>query len=235
MVTHFREPAWRNIVSPRATSGKKPFKNVNPAKQAAILKAAEKVFATVGFHEARISDIAREAQVSGSTIYDYFSTKENLLFSIPAETIRDYQQKNLEILQYVHGAANRLRTLIYRHLSLYASNENYAKVTMLILKGSRNFLKTDAYKVVQESARITTKILEEGIKTGEFRPAIKPYLVRAMIWGTIEHLVVRRSLLGEPRDLMALAEEITSTILEGIVVSQKEPALNVRVTVEQNQ
>lgn len=219
-------------MSPKVPSRKKPSKVVNPTKQAAILKAAEKVFARVGFHEARISDIAKEAQVSGSTIYDYFSTKENLLFSIPAETIREYQKKNLEILRYVHGAANRLRTVIYRHLSLYAANEDYAKVTMLTLKGNRNFLRTEAYKVVQESARITTQILEEGVKTGEFRPDLKPYLVRAMIWGTIEHLVIRRSLLGEPKDLMALAEEITGTILEGIVVNQKEPALNVRVTVE---
>jgi TetR/AcrR family fatty acid metabolism transcriptional regulator len=219
-------------MAPRIKSKKTPPRAVNPVKQAAILKAAEKVFAKVGFHEARISDIAKEAQVSGSTIYDYFSTKEDLLFSIPAETIREYQKKNLEILQYVHGTANKLRTMIYRHLSLYASDEDYAKVTMLILKGNRNFLRTEAYKVVQESARITTQILEEGVKTGEFRPDLKPYLVRAMIWGTIEHLVTRRSLLGEPKDLMALAEEITNTILEGIVVNPKEPALNVRVTVE---
>lgn len=219
-------------MAPRAKSKKTYPRAVNPAKHTAILKAAERVFARVGFHEARISDIAKEAQVSGSTIYDYFSTKEDLLFSIPAETIREYQKKNLELLQYVHGAANKLRTLICRHLSLYASDEDYAKVTMLILKANRNFLRTEAYKVVQESARITTQILEEGVKTGEFRPDLKPYLVRAMIWGTIEHLVTRRSLLGEPKDLMPLAEEITNTILEGIVVNPKEPALNVHVIVE---
>lgn len=219
-------------MAPRAKSKETPPRAVNPAKHTVILKAAEKVFARVGFHEARISDIAKEARVSGSTIYDYFSTKEELLFSIPAETIREYQKKNLELLQYVHGAANKLRTLISRHLSLYASDEDYAKVTMLILKGNRNFLKTEAYKVVQESARITTQILEEGVKAGEFRPDLKPYLVRAMIWGTIEHLVTRRSLLGEPKDLMPLAEEITNTILEGIVINPKEPALNVRVIVE---
>ncbi len=218
-------------MAPRPAKKKKSRKAMkNPAKQAAILTAALRIFAVKGFHEARISDIAKEARVSESTIYEYFSTKEELLFSIPAEVISEYLRKNQEMLQYTWGAANKLRTLVHRHLSLYAQNEDYANVVMLILKGNRNFLNTDAYQVVQASARVTTQVLEEGIRTGEFRSDLKPNLVRAMIWGTIEHLVIRRSLLGKPEDLLALADDITNTILAGIVVPKNEPTLNVHVT-----
>jgi AcrR family transcriptional regulator len=204
----------------------------NPAKGAAILKAAENIFAQKGFHEATISDIAKKAEVSEATIYDYFSSKEELLFSIPAETIHQYQEKNLEILEYIQGAANKLRFLIYRHLKLYASNPDYANVVMLILKGNRNFLKTEAYKIVQRSARNTTQVLEEGIQNGEFRPHIKPYLVRAMIWGTIEHLVTRKSLFGKPQDLLGFADDIVHTIFNGILTPQKEPTINIKVKME---
>jgi hypothetical protein len=34
------------------------------------------------------------------------SIKEELLFSIPAETIRQYHEKNREILPHIHAAAN---------------------------------------------------------------------------------------------------------------------------------
>jgi TetR/AcrR family fatty acid metabolism transcriptional regulator len=51
-----------------------------PAKGAAILKAAENIFARKGFHAATVSDIARKAKVSEGTIYEYFSSKEELLF-----------------------------------------------------------------------------------------------------------------------------------------------------------
>lgn len=218
-------------MAPRPAKKKKSRKAMkNPVKQAAILKAALRIFAVKGFHEARISDIAKEARVSESTIYEYFSAKEELLFSIPAEIISDYLKKNQEILQYTWGAANKLRTLIHRHLSLYAQNEDYANVVMLILKGNRNFLHTDAYKIVQASARVTTQVLEEGIRTGEFRSDLKPNLVRAMIWGTIEHLVIRRSLLGKPEELLGFADDITNTILNGIVVPKSENTINVRVT-----
>jgi len=204
----------------------------NPAKGAAILKAAENIFARKGFQEATISDIARKAKVSDATIYEYFSSKEELLFSIPAETIHQYQEKNLEILEYIQGAANKLKFLIYRHLKLYASNPDYANVVMLILKGNRNFLKTEAYNIVQRSARNTTQVLEEGIQNGEFKPNINPNLVRAMIWGTIEHLVTRKSLLGNPKDLLDLADDIVNTIFSGILTSKKEPTINVNVRME---
>jgi TetR/AcrR family fatty acid metabolism transcriptional regulator len=204
----------------------------NPAKGAVILNAAENIFARKGFHEATISEIAKKAAVSEATIYDYFSSKEELLFSIPAETIHQYQEKNLEILEYIQGAANKLKFLIYRHLKLYASNPNYANVVMLILKGNRNFLKTEAYKIVQRSARNTTQVLEEGIQNGEFKPNINPYLVRAMIWGTIEHLVTRKSLFGKPHNLLGLADDIVNAIFSGILTAQKEPTIHVNVKME---
>ena len=214
------------------SGGSKKNRKLNPVKRLTILKAAEKTFSRKGFHEATVSDIAKKANVSEATIYEYFSSKEELLFSIPAEIVREYQEKNIEILQYVKGAANKLRTLVYRHLSLYANNEDYANVVMLILKGNRNFLKTDEYRVIQRSARNTIQVLQEGIDNGEFRSDLQPYLVRAMIWGTIEHLVTRKSLLGKPEDLFAMADEIINTLFNGILADACDSTIHMKVTIE---
>ena len=204
----------------------------NSPKRFAILEGAKRIFAERGFHEATVSSIAKKAHVSEATIYEYFSTKEELLFSIPAEKTLEYHKKNRDILQYIQGATNRLRFVIYRHLQLYASDAVYARVAMLILKTNRNFINTEAYKVVQASARNTLEILEKGIESGEFRKNTQPYLVRAMIWGTVEHLVIRKSLLGKPENLLSLADEITNTIFQGILAPQEETALNVHVTMD---
>ncbi len=204
----------------------------NPLKGAAILRAAQHIFAKKGFQAATVSDIAKKARVSDATIYEYFSSKEELLFSIPAETIREYHEKNREILPHIQGAANKLRFLIHRHLGLYADNPDYATVVMLTLKGSRNFLKTDAYKIVQSSARNYIQVFEEGIQNGEFRSDIKPYLVRALIWGSIEHLVTRKSLLGKPADLLDLADDIYDTIFTGIRSSKQDTTIHVNVNLK---
>jgi len=134
-------------------------------KGLAILEGAKRIFAERGFHAATVSSIAKKAHVSEATIYEYFSTKEELLFSIPAEKILEYHKQNRDILQYIHGATNRLRFVIYRHLELYASDADYARVAMLILKTNRNFINTEAYKIVQASARNTLEVLQQGIKS----------------------------------------------------------------------
>ena len=113
-------------------------------------------------------------------------------------------------------------------------NPDYANIVMLILKGHRNFQKTDAYKIVQSTARIPTQFLEEGMQNGEFRPDMQPHLVRAILWGTVEHLVTRKCLLGKPKDLLGLADDIIDTIFRGIMVPQKEPFIKLKVNIEDN-
>ena len=207
------------------TSSRQQKPQRNPQKTAAILKAAEAIFAKKGFHSATIAEIAKKARVSEATIYEYFSTKEELLFAIPAEKISAYHEKNMEMIRYIHGAANKLRFLIARHLELYENDPDYANVVMLILKGNRNFLKTVSYKIVRQSARYYIEVLKEGVLGGEFREDINPYLVRAVIWGTIDHTVTRKSLLGGPTDLTSLAGEIYETIFRGIRSQPAEPGL----------
>lgn len=211
----------------------KSFKN--PKKGAAIVKAAEHVFARKGFQTATVADIAKKARVSEATIYEYFSSKEELLFAIPAETIRQYQEKNREILPYIRGAANKLRFLIHRHLALYADNPDYATVVMLILKGNPNFLKTESYRIVQYSARNYTEVIEEGMKNNEFRSDIEPNLIRAMIWGTIEHLVTRKSLLGKPENLADLTDDICNTIFSGLTPQPGASPIQVDVRVHSSE
>jgi AcrR family transcriptional regulator len=48
----------------------------------AIVKAAMQVFGQVGFHEAKIADIAAAAGVATGTLYNYFTSKEEIFQSI---------------------------------------------------------------------------------------------------------------------------------------------------------
>lgn len=50
--------------------------------RAAIVEAAMRVFGQTGFHEAKIADIAAEAGVATGTLYNYFSSKEEIFESI---------------------------------------------------------------------------------------------------------------------------------------------------------
>ncbi|MDT3700857.1 MAG: TetR/AcrR family transcriptional regulator, partial [Thermincola sp.] len=47
-------------------------------KRKKILKAAVKVFSQKGFHAAKVDEIAQLADVGKGTVYEYFSSKEEV-------------------------------------------------------------------------------------------------------------------------------------------------------------
>lgn len=200
-----------------------------------ILSAAERVFAQKGYQESTISDVAREAKVSDATIYEYFTSKEDLLFSIPGEMTRKHKEELLTILTYIRGAAAKIRTVIQHYFGFYENHPDYASVAMLILKQNRNFLEKEAYQEVREHAQLILDLIQEGIASGEFRDDINPYLVRAAILGTIEHLVIRRVLLGKPERLVPFTDPFTDLIIGGITSHKAEKVWNVRIGLESDE
>jgi TetR/AcrR family fatty acid metabolism transcriptional regulator len=201
-------------------------------RKAQILKAAERIFARKGFTEATISDVAREAKVSDATIYEYFASKEDLLFSIPLETT----VKGNEILDfhlnYVRGAANKIRSIIYHYLAFYQMHPDYASVIMLTLKTNRKYLETEGYQAFREGARVILRVIEEGIAQGEFKQDTDPFLVRSVILGTIEHLVIRKTLLGREEDLTASVDGLTDLIIDGIRTEPNSRSLDLRIVMD---
>jgi TetR/AcrR family fatty acid metabolism transcriptional regulator len=194
-----------------------------------ILRAAEKIFARKGFHDATISDVSREAKVSDATIYEYFSSKEELLFSIPGKTTRKQLEEIEAILEFLPRNVDKIRCIIKRYFWFYDSHPDHAAVTMLILKQNRKFLEMPAYQDVQEMSRLILRVIEEGIAKGEFRKDLDPYLVRASILGTIEHLVIRKILLGKPERLIDLSEPLADLLIQGMIPRDGEKVYHIRL------
>lgn len=57
-------------------------------KENNIIEAAEKVFKSVGFKNAKMEDIASEAGITKVTLYSYFQSKENLYLAITYKALQ---------------------------------------------------------------------------------------------------------------------------------------------------
>jgi TetR/AcrR family transcriptional regulator of autoinduction and epiphytic fitness len=68
-----------------ARRGGRPAAGTDPQKRRQIMEGAGRVFSTLGFDAASMSDVAREAEVSKATLYVYFQNKEQLFAAICAE------------------------------------------------------------------------------------------------------------------------------------------------------
>ena len=200
-------------------AGKRPSKKdkkSNPQKECNILEAALRVFGEKGFEATTISAISKAACISDATLYEYFRSKEEVLFSIPEL----YTQRELERLrgidQYIHSPREKIRVFIQVYLEFYEKNPLYTSVALLTLKGNRNFINSPAYQVVREASRPVVDAFNEGVDLGLFRDDIDGYLVRNLVLGFIEHLTIQWLLVGRPESISAHRDIVFDMIMKAI-------------------
>lgn len=89
-----------------------PRKRLTAAqRRAAILEAAQTVFADHGFHAASIDDIARAAGISKALIYEHFESKQELYASLLDQEANELFSRLATAVSQVDGAgAPRLAT-----------------------------------------------------------------------------------------------------------------------------
>jgi TetR/AcrR family fatty acid metabolism transcriptional regulator len=199
-----------NLNTPR-----KP-KKTNPQREISIMEGALSVFGKNGFEATTIADICKAAKISDATLYEYFESKEDVLFSIPELYTSRELNRLREISHYVHGAKERMRLIIQAYLEFYEQNKLYTSVALLTLKGNRKFLKSKAYQVVRQAAQTVVEVFNEGTAEGVFRDDIDPYIVRNMVLGFIEHLTIQWLLTGRPESISAHRDTIFDMVMRAI-------------------
>ena len=185
-------------------------------KKIDIINAAMEVLADQGYYDATISSIAERAEVADATIYEHFKNKEDLLFSIPEEKMKEVILLAGLHLQGIKGALNKMRKFIWFYLWIFENNVNWASVVMLNLKTNRKFINTSGYKMFQGFVRIVIDIVEEGKSEGSIRKEINPYVFRSVLLGAIEHVTIRWLILNKPEKLVSLADEITELLIQAV-------------------
>lgn len=188
-------------------------------KKQLILRVATEIFAAKGFNEATIAEIARQANISEGSIYDYFKNKEDLLFSIPEERMEHFLFGLKEHLEGIQGALAKLRKLIWYHLNFYEKNKDYVLILLQNIHLNPRFYATRAYYLIREFSKLVAQIIEEGKKENSLRADLDSLLVRDALLGAIEHITIRGSILGRFPNLTKAAEPLYEIFVAGI---QKE-------------
>jgi TetR/AcrR family fatty acid metabolism transcriptional regulator len=213
-------------------SGSKGMKKKrNPVKELAILEGALKVFGEKGFEAATVSAICSVAKISEPTLYEYFDSKEDVLFSISELYTRREVERISQVVPYVHDPREKLRVIIQAYLEFYENNPLYTSVALLTLKGNRRYVESSAYNTIREASRPIVEALKEGIERGLFREELDPYLVRNLVLGFIEHLTIQWLVVGRPESISAQREQIFQMVMRAIEKDKNEGwvALEVRI------
>ena len=109
-------------------------------KRVRILEAAIQAFSRDGYHQTRISDIAKAANVADGTVYLYFDGKKDLLSRIFEERMSRSLARGREEMGRIVGAAAKLRRIIELHLEDLGENPELATIFQIELRHSTRFM-----------------------------------------------------------------------------------------------
>ncbi|MBX3201553.1 MAG: TetR/AcrR family transcriptional regulator [Labilithrix sp.] len=203
---------------PRATSRQTGDKRRRVGdKRDRILKAAVKVFARSGFHATRVSEVAKAAGVADGTIYLYFESKEELLFSLFEDRVSKLLAFMRDELPKKPDAPARLRAIIDMQLGLLEGERDLAEVITVILRQSTRLMKEFAAPHFNAYLDAIAKIIADGQATGAFRQDVSPHIAARAIFGALDGITLTWALgRAEQGALGRAAGQLADVLLRGL-------------------
>jgi AcrR family transcriptional regulator len=147
------------------------------------------VFSEKGYSDALVSEIAERAGVVEGSVFHYFPTKRELLIKAVEQWYTSLIWDHEHRLPSISGTWNRLRFMIFGHLKVMHEEPGMAKLIIDEIRPGPEYRATAIYQLNRNYTRLTLQIIDEAVATGEFRSDIAHGVVRAMIYGGVEHVV----------------------------------------------
>jgi AcrR family transcriptional regulator len=178
-----------------------------------ILNAALRVFSRDGISRSRIADIAAEAGISTSTLYEYYKSKEDLAYDVPLSHLAAFFE---EYRQAVSGKQTaRERLVVYLSMSADFAREHaeWGRLFYLEIWPSVFVSETELRHSVDDFARVVLFLINQGIKEGEFSPRRNPYETAALLMGGVNQVIITWLLYRRPKNLSRAGTEVTERVL----------------------
>ena len=174
-------------------------------KSKMLLKAATSIFSQKGYHKATMLEISEKAGVAEGTIYEYFKNKRDLLFSIPGKKFEVYR-KTLEQVYGPKDPLEKLKYFIGEYFRVFSSDSEFLTIYLYDLKLNKQFYNIKAFSAFLAINKVLYTILDEGKKTGVFRPDLNNRVFRNLLVGSFSHLSMRWLVLNRVTPLKMMSE-----------------------------
>jgi TetR/AcrR family fatty acid metabolism transcriptional regulator len=152
-----------DIVAPRS--------DVSEERRGQILEAAISVFSRMGFHRARMEDVARESGLAKGTLYLYYRSKDALIGAL-LERIFAWGRRDLEAALVAEGPAGERLLELGRRMS-----GEVKRLSVLLpvwfefyaVAARNEAVKPFVKRYFEQYREALESVVREGIESGEFR------------------------------------------------------------------
>lgn len=186
-------------------------------RQQEILQAALRVFARDGIARARISDIAAEAGMPVSSIYEYYTSKEELAYAVPLTKLGEFFGEYANRARTVNSARGRLRTYLWLSTDFARRNPEWARTLYLEVWPSVLVAEARVRTGLDEYASIIVELLGAGEGTGEWSDGLNRYEMATILVGSTNQLIITWLMYRRPRDINRAAASLIDKLLSALL------------------
>ncbi len=162
-----------------------------------ILDAAFHTFATRGYRETAVDDIAGAAETSKGGIYFHFPTKEAIFRELMATTADKLVAKVERAVALETEPVAKAEAAIRTALATFAGHRTMARLLFLDTMGAGRVFQAQTNELHERFARLIQGYLEEAVAAGACPPM--DTRITSIAWfGAINEVVARWLLVDQP-------------------------------------
>lgn len=189
-----------------------------------IVDAAIRCFKRHGFSASRIADIATEAGAGKGTVYEYFSSKEDLLLASCLRSCRQGEAEIETLLERLRDDASTppvllahetLRTVLTVHLARSRDDQRLFGELSTVASTHPDLAKrmaTEFHRKLEQWRELSRTLYERARDSGDFREIEDPDDVARLLVALVDG-VIWQSLIAPDRPEEEIAQRITDTAI----------------------
>ena len=170
-------------------------------KRLAVAHAAAELIFQQGYNETSISQIAKKARIGKSTVYDYFSTKDEIILFLLDEPLGEVRSRAEGIEAETGTPAERLSRILEMHLDVLLRDKAF--IFKLSFEFQRLPLDVQARHETKRQAYqdLLRGLIQEGINDGSFRP-VDPDISVKILLSTLSSVIGTARPTGTPLEML---------------------------------
>lgn len=170
-------------------------------KRLAIAHAAAELIFQRGYNETSLAQIASKTGIGKSTIYDYFSSKDEIILLLLDEPLAEVRSRAEEIEAGPGAAAARLTQILEMHLDVLLRDKAF--IFKLSFEFQRLPLDVQARHETKRQAyqQLLRDLIQKGIDRGSFRE-VDPDLTVKILLSILSSVILTARPTGSPLEML---------------------------------
>jgi AcrR family transcriptional regulator len=184
-----------------------------------IIEAARQVLLSEGYRNFSLRKVAREIDVSATSIYLHFENKDDLVHTLMEQAIERLNSRLQKVATEAGSPIAKLEALAYEYVEFALNNQREYQVIHLTSSDEMTRYPKEKFRKARKGYEMVSSVLQQGVDAGfiaEDKPRIAAYTFWAQLHGVMSVVLSKR--LDTRIEQQEFIDEAIEHIIDGYQV-----------------